>query len=121
MGAQEQVGVDGAGAQVAVQCEPGRPRVELARRFEVDKPAGSDSRRGSGRGCRRGATAATILSATMMLDWLAQRHGDAALSDGARAIEASLAAAFATGRVRPREFGGSSGTADIVRAVIEGL
>ncbi|MGL6111608.1 MAG: isocitrate/isopropylmalate dehydrogenase family protein [Rubrivivax sp.] len=64
---------------------------------------------------------ATILSATMMLDWLAERHSDPALSDGARAIEASLAAAFAQGVVRPREFGGSSSTADIVRAVIEGL
>jgi len=64
---------------------------------------------------------ATILSATMMLDWLAERHGDGALSDGARAIEASLAAAFAKGVVRPREFGGHSSTADIVRAVVEGL
>jgi 3-isopropylmalate dehydrogenase len=64
---------------------------------------------------------AMILSAAMMLDWLAVRHGDTALADGARAIEASLAAAFATGIVRPREFGGNSSTADIVRAVIQGL
>jgi len=64
---------------------------------------------------------ATILSAAMMLDWLAHRHGDSALSDGARAIEDALAAGFATGRVKPREFGGSSSTADIVRATIEGL
>ncbi len=64
---------------------------------------------------------ATILSAAMMLDWLAERDGDSALADGARAIEDALAAAFASGLVRPREFGGSSSTADIVRAVIEGL
>lgn len=64
---------------------------------------------------------AMLLSATMMLDWLAQRDGDAALTDGARAIEAALARAFADGLVRPREFGGGSGTADIVRAVIAGL
>ena len=64
---------------------------------------------------------ATILSATMMLDWLADRHGDPALADGARAIEAALAKAFASGTVCPREFGGSSGTADITRAVLEGL
>jgi 3-isopropylmalate dehydrogenase len=64
---------------------------------------------------------ATILSATMMLDWLAERHADPALADGARAVEASLAAAFAGGAVRPREFGGSSTTADIVRAVAAGL
>jgi 3-isopropylmalate dehydrogenase len=64
---------------------------------------------------------ATLLSAAMMLDWLAARHADSALSDGARAIENALAVAFATGAVRPREFGGKSGTADIVRAVIERL
>jgi 3-isopropylmalate dehydrogenase len=64
---------------------------------------------------------ATILSAAMMLDWLAERHGDKALADGARAIEDSLAGAFATGGVRPREFGGKSSTADIVRAVLGGL
>jgi 3-isopropylmalate dehydrogenase len=64
---------------------------------------------------------ATILSAAMMLDWLAQRHTDSALFDGARAIEDALAGAFAKGTVRPREFGGTSSTADIVRAVVEGL
>jgi 3-isopropylmalate dehydrogenase len=64
---------------------------------------------------------AALLSAAMMLDWLAERHADQALSDGARAIEAALAGAFADGEVRPREFGGRSSTADIVRAVIERL
>jgi 3-isopropylmalate dehydrogenase len=64
---------------------------------------------------------AAILSAAMMLDWLAERHGDPALADGARAVEAALAAAFATGTARPREFGGGSTTADIARAVIAGL
>ncbi len=64
---------------------------------------------------------ATILSGAMMLDWLAARHGDSTLADGARAIEDALSSAFAKGIVRPREFGGSSGTADIVRAVVGGL
>jgi 3-isopropylmalate dehydrogenase len=57
----------------------------------------------------------------MMLDWLAVRHADAALADGARAIEAAVQAAFESGAVRPREFGGPSGTADIARAVLERL
>ena len=64
---------------------------------------------------------AMLLSLAMMLNWLARRHADAALADGARAIERALSAAFADGRARPREFGGASGTADIARAVIEGL
>jgi 3-isopropylmalate dehydrogenase len=61
---------------------------------------------------------AMLLSVAMMLDWLAARHDDAALADGARAIEAAVQTAFETGRVRPREFGGTSNTADITRAVI---
>ena len=64
---------------------------------------------------------AMILSAAMMLDWLAARHGDASLADGARAIEAAVQGAFESGAVRPREFGGASGTADIARAVLERL
>ncbi len=64
---------------------------------------------------------AAILSVAMMLNWLANRYGDHALLDGANAIETALAKAFATGLVKPREFGGSSSTADIVRAVLAGL
>jgi 3-isopropylmalate dehydrogenase len=64
---------------------------------------------------------ATLLSAALMLDWLAERHADSALAGGAQAIEDALARAFAGGTVRPREFGGTSSTADITRAVIEGL
>ncbi len=64
---------------------------------------------------------ATVLSAAMMLNWLAERHGDGALAEGAIAVEASLATAFAKGVVRPREFGGTSTTADIVRAIVAGL
>jgi 3-isopropylmalate dehydrogenase len=64
---------------------------------------------------------AALMSAAMMLDWLGERHGDAALRDGARAIERAVQAAFESTAVRPYEFGGRSGTADITRAVIERL
>jgi 3-isopropylmalate dehydrogenase len=64
---------------------------------------------------------AMLLSVAMMLDWLAVRHGDLALADGARAIERALQRSFAEGAVRPRDFGGSSSTADIVQAVQERL
>ncbi len=64
---------------------------------------------------------AMILSAAMMLDWLAHRHADTALADAAAAIENAVRQAFEQGAVRPREFGGSSGTADIARAVQERL
>ena len=64
---------------------------------------------------------AMLLSVAMMLDWLADRHGDAALADGARAIERALQSSFASGAVRPYDFAGSSNTADIVAAVLERL
>ena len=64
---------------------------------------------------------AMLLSVAMMLDWLALRHADAALADGARAIERALQQAFASKVVLPRDFGGASSTADIVRAVLERL
>jgi 3-isopropylmalate dehydrogenase len=61
---------------------------------------------------------AMLLSAAMMLEWLAVRDGDAALADGARAIEKALQGSFSSGEVRTREFGGTSDTADVVRAVV---
>jgi 3-isopropylmalate dehydrogenase len=64
---------------------------------------------------------AMLLSVAMMLDWMAVRSGDAALGDGARAIENAVQDSFSSGAVRPREFGGTSGTADITRAVMERL
>jgi 3-isopropylmalate dehydrogenase len=64
---------------------------------------------------------AMILSAAMMLDWLGARHSDAALIDGARAIEYAVEQAFAKSQVRPFEFGGSSGTAQVTQAVLSHL
>ena len=59
-----------------------------------------------------------ILSAAMMLDWLGDRHDDIRLKDGAALIDRAVEQVFSSGQVRPFEFGGTSGTADIARAVI---
>ncbi|MBX3585458.1 MAG: isocitrate/isopropylmalate dehydrogenase family protein [Ramlibacter sp.] len=64
---------------------------------------------------------AMLLSAAMMLDWLAERTGDTRLGDGAARIERAVEHVFANRVVTPREFGGSNGTADITRAVIDAL
>jgi 3-isopropylmalate dehydrogenase len=64
---------------------------------------------------------AMLLSAAMMLDWLAGRGGDARLSDGAALIERAVEQVFATGQVRPMEFGGSDGTGAITRAVVAAI
>ncbi|MFW7340142.1 isocitrate/isopropylmalate dehydrogenase family protein [Pollutimonas sp. H1-120] len=64
---------------------------------------------------------AMILSVAMMLDWLADRTQDNALADGAQAIERAVARSFSSGAVIPFEFGGSSNTADITKAIIANL
>jgi 3-isopropylmalate dehydrogenase len=61
-----------------------------------------------------------ILSAALMLDWLADRHGHTGAGQAARAIEAAVDRAFAAG-LKPCELGGSAGTAAIAAAVLREL
>jgi 3-isopropylmalate dehydrogenase len=63
---------------------------------------------------------AMILSAALMLDWLADRHGHDAAARGARAIEAAVDRAFASG-LKPAEFGGPDGTQAVAGAVLRAL
>ncbi len=63
---------------------------------------------------------AMILSAAMMLDWLADRHEHAPAAAAAQAIEGAVDRAFAAG-LKPAEFGGGDGTAAIARAVLAQL
>jgi 3-isopropylmalate dehydrogenase len=72
-------------------------------------------------GMGRANPTAMILSAAMMLDWLGAKHADTALVDGARAIEAAIEHAFAHDRVKPFEFGGQSGTAQVTESVLSHL
>src|SRR5436305_15313283 len=60
---------------------------------------------------------AMILSAALMLDWLADRHSHPAAAAAARRIETAIDRAFAGG-LRPCEFGGADGTASVVNAVL---
>src|SRR6516225_3079195 len=63
---------------------------------------------------------AMILSAALMLDWLADRHGHGGAAQAARAIESAVDRAFAAG-LKPCEFGGRDGTAAIAGAVLRAL
>ena len=63
---------------------------------------------------------AMILSAAMMLDWLADKHGLESAAEAGERIERAVDKAYAGG-IKPMEFGGSNGTADITKAVIEAL
>jgi 3-isopropylmalate dehydrogenase len=62
-----------------------------------------------------------FLSAVMMLEWLAERHGLPACREAADRLRGAIERPFRQGRVKPFEFGGSSGTAEVTRAVIEAL
>ena len=61
-----------------------------------------------------------ILSAAMMLDWLADKHGLEGAAEQSERIERAVDKAYAGG-VKPMEFGGSNGTADIAKAVLAAL
>jgi 3-isopropylmalate dehydrogenase len=61
-----------------------------------------------------------ILSAAMMLDWLADKHGLEGATEAAETIERAVDRAY-EGGLRPMEFGGSNGTADITKAVLASL
>jgi len=61
-----------------------------------------------------------ILSAAMMLDWLADKHGLESAAEACEQIERAVDKVYADG-IRPMEFGGSNGTADIAKAVLAAL
>ena len=61
---------------------------------------------------------AMFLSAAMMLDWLADRHDHQPCRDAAEVLEAAVTDGLAAGDIRPAEFGGPHGTADITKAVM---
>jgi 3-isopropylmalate dehydrogenase len=63
---------------------------------------------------------AMFLSAAMMLDWLAEKHGEPALEARARLIEAAVEDALASGTT-PMELGGRATCAEVTHATIAAL
>jgi 3-isopropylmalate dehydrogenase len=63
---------------------------------------------------------AMILSAALMLDWLADKHDHAAAAAAAQRIERAVDKAYAGG-IKPMEFGGQDGTVAIADAVLKAL
>lgn len=61
---------------------------------------------------------AAILSAALMLDYLADRADAAGAAAGARVIEDAVSSGFAGGTIRPMEFGGDMGCRAVAREVI---
>src|SRR5882757_2633270 len=63
---------------------------------------------------------AMILSAAMMLDWLADKHDHPPAAEAAQRIERAVDKAYADG-IKPMEYGGEDGTAAIANAVLKAL
>ncbi len=64
---------------------------------------------------------AMLLSAQMMLEWLARRHQMDALQEAARRLEGVIHKGYAEDAIRPAEYGGPDGTRAVGRKVIEAL
>ncbi len=62
--------------------------------------------------------AAMILSAAMMLDWLAQKHAHTGLSESAILIADAVAQTISDGDIRTFDVGGQDGTETMTQAVI---
>jgi 3-isopropylmalate dehydrogenase len=63
--------------------------------------------------------ASLILSAAMLLDWLGRRDGDSGFVQGAETIEQAVDHVLEDPERRPRDLGGSLGTAAFARAVCD--
>ena len=63
---------------------------------------------------------AMIMSAAMMLDWLADKHAPPPPAEAALRIERAVDQAYAGG-IKPMEYGGKDGTAAIAGAVMKAL
>ncbi len=64
---------------------------------------------------------AAILSAALMLDYLAEKTDMASFETAATLIDSAVDRAFAANALRPMEFGGDMGTRAVTRAVLDAL
>lgn len=64
---------------------------------------------------------AMMVSAAMMLNWLAEKHDAPALATAGRGLERALEIGFEKGSVRPYDLGGDTGTETVANAVLAAL
>jgi len=93
------------------------PTGEIGENHALFQPAHGSAPDIAGKGIAN--PTAMFLSGAMMLDWLGDRHDSEECRGAAQKLDAAIETGFATGKIRPKEFGGPHGTEDITRAVIE--
>src|SRR5579871_2050076 len=94
------------------------PSADIGDRYAVFQPCHGTAPDIMGQG--KANPTGMILSAAMMLDWLADKHGLESAAEAGERIERAVDKAYAQG-IRPMEFGGSNGTADMTNAVLAAL
>ncbi|OAF03598.1 3-isopropylmalate dehydrogenase [Bradyrhizobium centrolobii] len=94
------------------------PSADIGDRYAVFQPCHGTAPDIMGQG--KANPTGMILSAAMMLDWLADKHGVESAAEAGEKIERAVDQAYAGG-IRPMEFGGSNGTADIAKAVLAAI
>jgi 3-isopropylmalate dehydrogenase len=94
------------------------PSADIGDRYAVFQPCHGTAPDIMGQG--KANPTGMILSAAMMLDWLADKHGLEQATEACERIERAVDKAYAQG-IKPMEFGGANGTADIGNAVLAAL
>ncbi|MBR0933859.1 isocitrate/isopropylmalate dehydrogenase family protein [Bradyrhizobium jicamae] len=94
------------------------PSADIGDRYAVFQPCHGTAPDIMGQG--KANPTAMILSTAMMLDWLADKHGLDSATEAGQRIERAVDKVYADG-IKPFEFGGSNGTADVTRAVLAAL
>ena len=90
------------------------PSADIGEKHAVFQPAHGSAPHMAGQGIAN--PVAQILSAALMLDWLADQHGEPRLAHGARILERAVEKALTV--VCPIEFRGQDGTAAIAKAIM---
>jgi 3-isopropylmalate dehydrogenase len=94
------------------------PSADIGDRYAVFQPCHGTAPDITGQG--KANPTAMILSVAMMLDWLAEKHGLESAAEASEAIARAVDKTYAAG-IKPFEFGGNDGTADITKAVLAAL
>ena len=94
------------------------PSADIGDRYAVFQPCHGTAPDITGQG--KANPTAMILSAAMMLDWFADKHGLESAAEASEAIARAVDKTYAAG-IKPFEFGGNDGTADITKAVLAAL
>src|ERR1700731_491703 len=94
------------------------PSADIGDRYAVFQPCHGTAPAIMGQG--KANPTGMILSAAMMLDWRADKHGLESAAEAGERIERAVDKVYADG-IKPMEFGGKNGTADIAKAVLAAL